>query len=189
MAITKQNLVESVAQKTKRPQAMVREVIEQLLSTTVECASMIGPVEIRNFGTFYWKERKPRPARNPKTGEICSIPRRNVFLARFSPEIRNYIKPEADDAIPVNNPAPAQPTTPTAAKLELGGAVLHSPPAPLPIQPEIQKAKPGPAIEPRKAGTFLHRVSGHPSNARKPSAKILTREQEQGYSGKLGGNR
>jgi len=188
MAITKQNLVESVAQKTRRPQTICRDVIEQFLSTTVECASMVGPVEIRNFGTFYWKERKPRPARNPRTGAIVLLRRRLVFLCRFSPEIRNYIKPEADDATSSNNPAPTQPATPTA-KLEPGGTVLHSPPAPLPIQPEIPKAKPGPVVDPRKAGTLLHRVPGHPQNAGKPSAKILTPEQERGYSGKLGGNR
>jgi len=58
-------------------------------------------IEIRGFGTFYSKERKPRPARNPRTGEICPLDRRRVALFRFSPEVREHIHemPELREAL------------------------------------------------------------------------------------------
>ena len=58
-------------------------------------------IEIRGFGTFYTKERKPRPARNPRTGEICPLDKRRVALFRFSPEVRLHIHevPELQEAI------------------------------------------------------------------------------------------
>lgn len=58
-------------------------------------------IEIRGFGTFYVKERKPRPARNPRTGEICPLGKRNVALFRFSPDVHRHIHevPELQEAL------------------------------------------------------------------------------------------
>lgn len=44
-------------------------------------------VELRNFGTFYPKTRKARPARNPRTGAVVWLPVRRVALWRPSPEL------------------------------------------------------------------------------------------------------
>ena len=61
-------------------------------------------IELRGSGTFYTKERKPRPARNPRTGEICPLGRRRVALFRFSPEVREHIHemPELQEALNAN---------------------------------------------------------------------------------------
>jgi hypothetical protein len=58
-------------------------------------------IEIRGFGTCYAKERKPRPARNPRTGEVCPLGRRRVPLFRFSPDVLTGIGdiPELQEAL------------------------------------------------------------------------------------------
>ncbi len=38
-----------------------------------------GRIELRSFGVFEIKERKPRRARNPRTGEAVGVPARRVI--------------------------------------------------------------------------------------------------------------
>ena len=37
-----------------------------------------GRIELRNFGVFEIRQRRPRRARNPKTGETVSVPARAI---------------------------------------------------------------------------------------------------------------
>jgi nucleoid DNA-binding protein len=37
-----------------------------------------GRIELRNFGVFEVRQRKPRKARNPRTGEQVKVPARRV---------------------------------------------------------------------------------------------------------------
>lgn len=77
---------------------MVAESFMKVVSQLLEEGKVI---EIRGFGTFYAKERKPRPARNPRTGEICPLGARRVALFRFSPDVRQHIHemPELSQAL------------------------------------------------------------------------------------------
>jgi nucleoid DNA-binding protein len=189
--VTKEILVEQTAKKCGRPKTECKTVIDVMLDTILISATKTGPVEIRDFGTFYVKERKPRPARNPRTGKLHPLPRRNVLLFRFSPEIRNYINPEADHEVqPGNAPAPIPTADATPAKeaaADVGGGVLPQPPPPLPNEPKIPKAEPGQIQDKRNNGALLDRLPRSPKNAGHASTKIL--EKERGYTGQLGGNR
>jgi integration host factor subunit beta len=40
-------------------------------------------IELRNFGVFEVKQRKPRTGRNPRTGEPVSVPAK--FVVTFKP--------------------------------------------------------------------------------------------------------
>jgi nucleoid DNA-binding protein len=42
-----------------------------------------GRIELRKFGVFLVKRRRPRQARNPKTGETVSVQER--FVVSFKP--------------------------------------------------------------------------------------------------------
>jgi DNA-binding protein HU-beta/integration host factor subunit beta len=48
-------------------------------------------MEIRGFGTFITKNRKPRPARNPKSGEVIQLYKRRVPLIKFSTEVKKRV--------------------------------------------------------------------------------------------------
>lgn len=99
--ITKQDLIHEASQSSGHPQTESRAVAEQFLKVISEMLDEGQTIEIRGFGTFYTKERKPRPARNPRTGEICPLDRRRVALFRFSPEVRQHIHevPELQEAL------------------------------------------------------------------------------------------
>jgi nucleoid DNA-binding protein len=66
---TKHDLIASVSKQTGLTQADTKIVVEEFLETISKYLEANKTIEIRGFGTFYAKIRKPRPARNPKTGD------------------------------------------------------------------------------------------------------------------------
>lgn len=90
--VTKQDLVQEAAKSSGHPQLEIKEVAEQFMRLVGEYLAQEKTIEIRGFGTFYTKVRKPRPARNPRTGEICPLGRRKVALFRFSADMKTQIR-------------------------------------------------------------------------------------------------
>ena len=88
---TKHDIIASVAKYTGLTQADTKIVVEELLQTVGTILEEGKSIEIRGFGTFYTKERKPRPARNPKTGEVVPLHRRVVPLFKYSSELKRKI--------------------------------------------------------------------------------------------------
>jgi len=89
--ITKHELIVAISNVTGLTQADTKIGVAQLLETISKILETGNHIELRGFGTFYTKIRKPRPARNPKTGEIVPLPRRVVPLFKFSHEIKGKI--------------------------------------------------------------------------------------------------
>jgi integration host factor subunit beta len=48
-------------------------------------------IEIRGFGSFTVRERSPREARNPKNGEIVSIPSKKIPFFKTGKELRERV--------------------------------------------------------------------------------------------------
>ena len=88
---TKHDLISSVSKFTGLTQSDTKVVVEEFLETISKTLEESKTIEIRGFGTFYTKVRKPRPARNPKTGEVVLLPRRMVPLFKFSSELKKSI--------------------------------------------------------------------------------------------------
>ncbi len=88
---TKHDLIASVSKFTGLTQADTKIVVEELLETIAKFLETNQTIEIRGFGTFYTKIRKPRPARNPKTGDVVPLQRRRVPLFKYSNELKKRI--------------------------------------------------------------------------------------------------
>ena len=99
--VTKQDLIQEASKSSGHSQTEARVVAERFMETVAEMLQDGKTIEIRGFGTFYTKERKPRPARNPRTGEVCPLGRRRVALFRFSPDVSRHIHevPELKEAL------------------------------------------------------------------------------------------
>ena len=69
----------------------LKVVVEELLEVISETLEKDNSIEIRGFGTFYTKIRKPRPARNIKTGETVPLKERVVPLFRYSADLKGKI--------------------------------------------------------------------------------------------------
>lgn len=88
---TKHDLIIAVSKATGLTQADTKIVVEDFLEILSQILEQNGTIEIRGFGTFYTKVRKPRPARNPKTGEVVPLKRRIVPLFKYSSELKSKI--------------------------------------------------------------------------------------------------
>lgn len=94
MNTTKHDLITLVAQRTGLTQSDTKIVVEEFLETVSKYLEGQSCIEIRGFGTFYTKMRKPRPARNPKTGEVVPLNKRLVPLFKYSGEMKKKISSE-----------------------------------------------------------------------------------------------
>lgn len=88
---TKHDLIAKVSTVTGLTQADTKVVVEELLEAIARILEEGRNIEIRGFGTFYTKTRKPRPARNPKTGEVVPLYKREVPLFKYSAEMKKKI--------------------------------------------------------------------------------------------------
>ena len=72
-------VAEALSIKDQDAMKIVNEVIDAIRESVIEHKRL----EIRNFGVFEVKERKPKIGRNPKTKVEYPIPRR--FVVTFKP--------------------------------------------------------------------------------------------------------
>jgi nucleoid DNA-binding protein len=71
--MTKKNIVQSIAEELDLPQIETKEIVQKTLDAIIDVLAAEGRVELRNFGVFEVRKRKPRQARNPRTGEKVMV--------------------------------------------------------------------------------------------------------------------
>ncbi len=80
--MTKNDMVKTIAENMGLTQEHAREAIQGVLDGITETLLNEGRIELRNFGVFEVKKRKPRRARNPRTGEAVEVPAKLVVTFR-----------------------------------------------------------------------------------------------------------
>lgn len=76
--MTKKDIVMKISEDTGLKQIDVKLVVQKTLDAITEALAAGKTVELRNFGIFKVKTRRPTVGRNPKTGVSVSIPERRV---------------------------------------------------------------------------------------------------------------
>ncbi|GAB6076013.1 HU family DNA-binding protein [Desulfurobacterium crinifex] len=80
--MTKSDLVAAIAEKAGIRKKDAEAALNAFIDVVTEALAKEEKVEIRGFGTFLMKERAPRVARNPRTGEKVEVP------AKLSPAFK-----------------------------------------------------------------------------------------------------
>jgi integration host factor subunit beta len=86
--MTKADLVEEVARATELTSKDAMLLVEIALTSIIEALNRGEKVELRGFGSFRLRERKPRRGRNPKTGETVEIPAKRVPYFTVGKELK-----------------------------------------------------------------------------------------------------
>jgi nucleoid DNA-binding protein len=76
--VTKKEMAKAIAEETGLTQHQVQGIVQRVFDGITETLVREGRVELRNFGVFEVRERKPRKARNPRTGERVKVPAKLV---------------------------------------------------------------------------------------------------------------
>lgn len=75
-------------------------VVDAILDSMKEIIQADGRLEIRDFGVFRVKERKPRVGRNPKDKKTYPIPPRRVVTFKIGKELKDHSVREATPGAP-----------------------------------------------------------------------------------------
>ena len=103
--MTKADLIEEVSKLAELTRKDSEVIVETIFDSVVRSLRVGDKIEIRGFGSFRTRQRKPRIGRNPKTGDRVEVPAKKIPFFKPSKELKDLINSEAA-AAPV---APAPP--------------------------------------------------------------------------------
>ena len=78
MSVTKNDMVIEIAKKTGIEQQKVKQIVQLTLDGIIDILVAEQRIELRNFGVFEVRKRKPRKARNPRTGTEVMVGEKRV---------------------------------------------------------------------------------------------------------------
>ena len=89
--MTKKDMAKAIADETGIPQGRAAAIVQRIFDGIVETLLTEGRLELRNFGVFEVKERRPRRARNPRTGEAVDVPGKRVVTFKPGREMEERV--------------------------------------------------------------------------------------------------
>ncbi len=92
--MTKADVVNAIANATGLTKVETEAVVNGFIATIRDSLKKGEGIEIRGFGTFKVREKKPRVARNPRTGEKVNIPNKYVPSFKPSKELKMLVDDE-----------------------------------------------------------------------------------------------
>ncbi len=92
--MTKAELVDHVTALGDLTRRDGEVIVETLFESIIEALKTNDKVEVRGFGSFRSRQRKPRTGRNPKTGEAVAVPAKRVPYFKPSKELRDLVNPD-----------------------------------------------------------------------------------------------
>ena len=91
--MTKAELVEEVTQLGDLTRRDGEVIVDTIFDAVIGALRAGDKIEIRGFGSFRIRQRKPRIGRNPKTGAKVEVPAKRVPYFKPSKELRDLVNP------------------------------------------------------------------------------------------------
>ena len=93
LTVTKVDLIEEVLTLGGLTRRDAETLVEAVFDSVTAAIQRGDKMEVRGFGSFRIRERKPRTGRNPKTGAKVEIPAKRVPYFKPSKELRDRLNP------------------------------------------------------------------------------------------------
>jgi integration host factor subunit beta len=114
--MTKAELIEDVSRVVEMSRKDSEIIVETIFGSIVKSLKAGDKIEIRGFGSFRTRQRKPRIGRNPKTGARVDVPAKKIPYFKPSKELKDLVNTspstESPAAAPPLPPAAPNPATP-----------------------------------------------------------------------------
>ena len=114
MNVTKADIVDKIATQTGLTKFETKAVVDGFLLSIIESLADGKRIELRGFGVFSVKSRKPRMARNPRTGEPVPLEERFIPTFKVSSEFQDKVH----TALRGENASEGSAPTPAAAQAD-----------------------------------------------------------------------
>ncbi len=98
----KADLIDGVSRAVGMTQQDSIIIVDTIFESIVKALDASEKIEIRGFGSFRTRQRKPRIGRNPKTGARVEVPSKAVAYFKPSKELKeriNATKPEQEPSL------------------------------------------------------------------------------------------
>jgi DNA-binding protein HU-beta/integration host factor subunit beta len=89
--MTRKEMARAIAEEMGIRHGLTLEIVQRVFGRITETLVQEGRIELRNFGVFEVKKRKPRKARNPRTGERVEVPAKLVVTFRAGREMEERV--------------------------------------------------------------------------------------------------
>lgn len=90
--MTKKEIVKTISEEIGLTQLMTKEIVQKTFDAIVDTLVEERRIELRNFGVFEVKQRAPRKARNPRTGEKVFVPEKYVVTFKPGKEMEERVR-------------------------------------------------------------------------------------------------
>src|SRR5579862_8100984 len=110
--MTKAELIEDVSRVVEMSRKDSEVIVETIFDSIVKSLKAGDKIEIRGFGSFRTRQRKPRIGRNPKTGTRVNVPAKKIPYFKPSKELKDLVN-TSQAAEPAAVPPAAPPATPS----------------------------------------------------------------------------
>ena len=100
--MTKADLIDEVSRLAELTRRDSEVIVETIFESVVRSLRAGDKIEIRGFGSFRTRQRKPRVGRNPKTGDRVEVPAKKIPYFKPSKELKDLVNTfhEAQAATP-----------------------------------------------------------------------------------------
>jgi integration host factor subunit beta len=106
--VTKKEIVRDICDRANKDKLMkgnltqlaTKEIVQWTFEAIIDTLVREGRIELRNFGVFEVKQRKPRKARNPRTGERVNVEAKNVVTFQPGKTMEKRVREEAKPVEP-----------------------------------------------------------------------------------------
>jgi integration host factor subunit beta len=90
--VTKKEIVKKISEDINLTQLKTKDIVQRTLDAIIQTLVSEGRIELRNFGVFEVKQRAPRKARNPRTGDKVYVPSKNVVTFKPGKEMEELVR-------------------------------------------------------------------------------------------------
>ncbi len=94
--MTKADLIEEVSRLPELTRKDSEVIVETIFDSVVRALRTGDKIEIRGFGSFRTRQRKPRVGRNPKTGDRVEVPPKKIPFFKPSKELKDMVNHDGE---------------------------------------------------------------------------------------------
>lgn len=92
----KKDIIDSVSEELAMQKQDVSMAADVILDTISNALTADRRVELRGFGSFSVRSRKPRTTKNPRTGQVMDIPERRTLHFTMSKSLKESLISDMD---------------------------------------------------------------------------------------------
>jgi integration host factor subunit beta len=85
------NLIEEISRALELTRKESEVILDTIFESMVKALRSGHKIEIRGFGSFRTRQRRPRIGRNPKTGARVEVPAKKIPYFKPSKEVKDGI--------------------------------------------------------------------------------------------------